>query len=50
VQTVCEYMRKDDWGSFYKYLLSRETEDISAEDMEKYYSEFKAAPVRSKKR
>ncbi len=50
VQTVCEYMRKDDWDSFYKYLLSRETEDISAEDMEKYYSEYKAAPVRSKKR
>ncbi len=50
VQTVCEYMRKDDWDSFYKYLLSREIENISADDMEKYYSEYKAAPVRSKKR
>ena len=50
VQTVCKYMRKDDWDSFYKYLLSKETENITEEDLEKYYSDYKAAPVRSKKR
>jgi predicted RNA-binding protein len=50
VQTICKFMRKDDWDSFYKYLLSKNIEDISAEDIEKYYSDFKTASVRSKSR
>ena len=50
VQTICEFMRKDDWDSFYKYLLSKKIEDISAEDLEKYYSDYKTVSVRSKSR
>ena len=50
VQTICEYMRKDDWDSFYKYLLSRETDIITEEDVDRMYSDYKAAPVRSKMR
>ncbi len=50
VQTICEYMRKDDWDGFYKYLSDQNIENLSDEDISSCYEKYKAAPVRSKKR
>lgn len=50
VLTVKKYMDKSDWDSFYSYLLSRDNDNISADDIEKHYSEYKSAPKRAKRR
>lgn len=43
VQAIKQYMDKPDWTGFYKFLLSRDSENISAEMIEKQYSEYTAA-------
>lgn len=50
VLTVKQYMDKPDWGEFYKYLRKQNMDNISAAGLDEYYSKFKPAQVRTKRR
>lgn len=50
VQTVKQCMDKPDWDGFYKYLVSRNIEEISADNISSCYDKYRSAPKRAKRR
>ena len=50
VMTVKQYMDQPDWEEFYKYLRKQNMDNISAAGLDEYYSKFKPAQVRKKRR
>ncbi|MBR1384690.1 MAG: hypothetical protein IJ555_12925 [Ruminococcus sp.] len=50
VLTVKRYMDKPDWDSFCKVLVEQEFENVSADDVDKCYHDYKSAPKRAKRR
>lgn len=48
VLTIREYMNRNDWGGFYKYLSERSLENISAEDISSCYENYRTASNRAK--